>query len=60
MIRINKQLTDYLLSTKEEKYYKEKYNYIPVEAYIRMLSFGLLRDLTTYLNQMIKTICVES
>lgn len=43
--RTNKQLSDYSIPLKELKYYEEKYNYIPIGAYVRMLSFGLLRDL---------------
>lgn len=45
MTRMNKQLSDYSLSSNELKYYQDKYSYIPIGAYIRVLSFGLLRDL---------------
>lgn len=43
--RLKKQLCDYEISSKEEKFYQTKYGYIPISSYIKKISFGLLRDL---------------
>lgn len=45
LCRVKKQLNDYELSTKEINYYNKKYDCVPLYAYIKSLSFGLMRDL---------------
>jgi len=43
--RVKKQLNDYKICLNDEKKYILKCGYTPVGAYIKILSFGLLRDL---------------
>lgn len=43
--RVQKQINDYKISLNDEQKYILRYGYTPVGAYIKILSFGLLRDL---------------